>query len=221
MITLPWHYIFLSFHLFHKASCFSKIGTRSSEHWYVNAFENNDHIYPHSKSPGPCDGSQGLLWSGPDSFSDPTPQLLAHSLASSFTVTQTHQASSCIRALILDIPFAWNALPQPSAKLITHFLQVSAEQSPPGTSLPWPGAIRYPCGSTALVPPLPSSLFFSSTAVTTCWHTTVSWWMLHHHVLKYHIICTVSYITYDTQYNCGYLCVVCPPPTTPSPYTHT
>ena len=30
-ITLPWHYIFLSFHLFHEADCFSKIGTRSSE----------------------------------------------------------------------------------------------------------------------------------------------------------------------------------------------
>ena len=147
------------------------------------------------------------------------PQPLPHSLASSFAVTQTHQASSYIRALLLEFPRAWNALPQLSAKLITHFLQVSPEWSPPGTSLPWPGSIRCPCDSTALVPPLFPSLFLSSTAVTTCWRSTHKW-MLHHHVLKYHIICTIPYITYDTQCNCGYWCVVCPPPAAPSP-THT
>lgn len=166
MITAPWHCIFLSFHLFHEADCFSKIGTRSSETLGVRR---------HLTTYIPTVGAQVLMMVH-KAFSDlaPTPSLtspaqpLPHSLASSFAVTQTHQADSCIRALLLDVPRAWNALPQLSAKLSTHFLQVSAERSPPGTNLPWPGSIRCPCDSTGLVPPLFPSLFLSFTAFTTC-----------------------------------------------------
>lgn len=164
---MPWHYILLSFHLFREASCFSNIGTRSSETLGTWRHLRTMTIYT------PTVRAQ-VLTMVHKAFSDlaPTPSLtspqqpLPHSLASSFAVTQTHQARSCIRAL-LEFPRAWNALPQPSAKLITHFLQVSPERSPPGTSLPWPGSIRCPCDSTALVPPLFPSLFLSSTAVTT------------------------------------------------------
>ena len=166
---MPWHYILLSFHLFREASCFSNIGTRSSETLGTRGHLRTMTIYI------PAVRAQVLMMVH-KAFSDlaPTPSLtsppqpLPHSLASSFAVTQTHQASSYIRALLLEFPRAWNALPQLSAKLITHFLQVSPEWSPPGTSLPWPGSIRCPCDSTALVPPLFPSLFLSSTAVTTC-----------------------------------------------------
>lgn len=68
----------------------------------------------------------------------------------SLAVTQTHQASSRLRALTLADPCGWNALSQPSAELTAHFLQVSAQWSSldksslarlhkVSTSLPCPG----------------------------------------------------------------------------------
>lgn len=135
--------------------------------WCVDGFENADHTFTAKASP--YRGSQGLLRSGPDSFSDLiTPHLLPHSLdpylSLSLRLTRPAPASEPSHLLI---PVAgMHFLSHLLSSLLTSFRYLLS--GPHWTSLPWPGSIKYPHHFPALVTLLSSSLLlFFFAAVTT------------------------------------------------------
>lgn len=140
-------------------------------------------LYSHSKSPSPYSGSQA--------FSDPAP---TPSLISSPHICSLIHSPPVSLSLKLTRP-APASEPSPLTFPVPGMHFLSRLLSPPLTSFrsllsghlirqAFPGWALQNIHVTSLSWYLLCSLlFFSSTAVTTCWHNTHKW-MLHHHILN-------------------------------------